>query len=188
MPVVNTKIYENYTKVDLLNSTLLFVDSGKPENLAAYIRKTREDKGFTVEEVAERSRGGISQAYVNKIENGGVKNVSPEKLSALAKGLSISEEEMFAIVRGRNVNEVDRFTDFFGEGEELTEHERAVVLAVARAAIQQQLKNKKPDVQVVGRQAGKSVKLALPQILEETDANAAEIPATSLPKRKKRAS
>lgn len=105
MGLVNTKIAKTYTKVDLFNSRLLIVDSrSSSETLAEYVSRIRGEKNFSVEKVAERSGGAISQAYVNKIENNGVKNVSPEKLLALAKGLGVTQEEIFAVVRGKNPN------------------------------------------------------------------------------------
>jgi len=100
---VNTKMYKDYTKVDLFNGRLFAVDSERQENLAGYVKRIRDAKGLTVQKVAERSRGGIAQAYVSKIENGGVKNVSPEKLKALAKGLGVPEDELFRIARGIKV-------------------------------------------------------------------------------------
>ncbi|MCP9496713.1 MAG: helix-turn-helix transcriptional regulator [Pyrinomonadaceae bacterium MAG19_C2-C3] len=52
-------------------------------------------------QVAERSGGLIAQSYFFKIENGLVKNVSIEKLRAIARGLGISEEELLRVARGK---------------------------------------------------------------------------------------
>lgn len=70
------------------------------ETLADYIRRVRNDKGLSTQNVEEASRGGITDGYVNRIENGYIKNVSPEKLKALAKGLGVPEAEVFAVARG----------------------------------------------------------------------------------------
>jgi len=55
-------------------------------------------------EVERQSGGRITDAYVSRIENGYVKNVSPEKLQALAKGLGVLEDEIFAVARGKSVS------------------------------------------------------------------------------------
>lgn len=70
------------------------------EDLADYVRRIRAEKGFSTAEVEKNSRFTITDGYVSRIENRYVKNVSPEKLQALAKGLSVSEDEIFAVARG----------------------------------------------------------------------------------------
>lgn len=75
------------------------------ENLADFVRKIRNEKRLSTPDVERLSNFEITDGYVSRIENSGVKNVSPEKLSALAKGLGVTEEEIFAIARGKNPNE-----------------------------------------------------------------------------------
>ncbi|MGB7925550.1 MAG: helix-turn-helix transcriptional regulator [Pyrinomonadaceae bacterium] len=85
------------------HSSLFSVESSnKPESLADYVRRVRQEKRFSTTEVERQSGGDISDAYVTRIENGYVRNVSPEKLRALAKGLQVSEDEIFAVVRGKS--------------------------------------------------------------------------------------
>lgn len=75
------------------------MDSSR-EDLAEYVRRVRAEKGFSTADVEKNSRFTITDGYVSRIENRYVKNVSPEKLQALAKGLAVSEEEIFAVARG----------------------------------------------------------------------------------------
>ena len=75
------------------------------ETLGDFVRRTRNEKGISTLDVERLSNYEISDGYVSRIENNGVKNVSPEKLTALAKGLGVTEEEIFAIARGKKPNE-----------------------------------------------------------------------------------
>lgn len=74
------------------------------EKLADFVRRTRNEKGLSTPDVERLSNFSITDGYVSRIENDGVKNVSPEKLSALAKGLGVTEEEVFAVARGKIPN------------------------------------------------------------------------------------
>ena len=76
------------------------MDTKSPENLSDFVRRVRREKSLSTLDVERNSGNRITDGYVSQIENGYVKNVSPEKLQALAKGLSVSEEEIFAVVRG----------------------------------------------------------------------------------------
>lgn len=84
------------------------VNKTRMEQLADFVRKTRDVKGLSTTDVEKNSGKQITDGYVSQIENLYVKNVSPEKLSALAKGLGVTEEEVFAIARGKvpNVNTI----------------------------------------------------------------------------------
>lgn len=77
------------------------VNSRSIENLSDYVRRVRQEKGLSTLVVERNSGNQITDGYVSQIENGYVKNVSPKKLQALAKGLSVPEEEIFAVARGR---------------------------------------------------------------------------------------
>lgn len=98
---------ENLPVLGDYHSSLFSVDSSKSENLADYVRRARTAKGLSTTDVESASRiggaKGISDAYVTRIENGYVTNVSPDKLHALAKGLGVSEDELFAVARGRSI-------------------------------------------------------------------------------------
>lgn len=85
-------------------STLRVVSETRMEQLATFVKKVRKEKGLSTTDVEVRSGKSITDGYISQIENLYIKNVSPEKLSALAKGLGVSEEEVFAIARGKNPN------------------------------------------------------------------------------------
>jgi transcriptional regulator with XRE-family HTH domain len=81
------------------------VDSSQKEKLSDFIRRTRNENGLSTADVEQKSGYTVTDGYVSHIENGRVKNVSPEKLKALAKGLGVSEEVIFAVARGKTVSE-----------------------------------------------------------------------------------
>jgi transcriptional regulator with XRE-family HTH domain len=70
------------------------------ESLSELVRRVRQDKGYSLNEVSRRSGLEIANSHISRIENGESTNVSVEKLQALAKGLGISEVEVFAAARG----------------------------------------------------------------------------------------
>jgi len=76
---------------------------GKPRTLADHVRALRNEKNLSRGDVARRSGGQISEAYVWRIENERNKNVSPKMLRALARGLQANEDEMFAVARGQSL-------------------------------------------------------------------------------------
>lgn len=83
------------------------------EKLADFVRRTRNEKRLSTPDVERLSNFRITDGYVSRIENNGVKNVSPEKLSALAKGLGVTEEELFAVVRGKKPDEASKTEERF---------------------------------------------------------------------------
>jgi len=83
------------------------VNSKRTETLPDYVRRIRIEKRLSTVDVEKQSGNRISDSYVTRIENGYVKNVSPEKLQALAKGLGVTEDEIFAVVRGKSLDEVE---------------------------------------------------------------------------------
>jgi transcriptional regulator with XRE-family HTH domain len=99
---IHTKIIDIFLKVGTVQ-----------ENLADFVRRIRNEKRLSTPDVERLSNFKITDGYVSRIENNGVKNVSPEKLSALAKGLGVTEEEIFAVVRGRNPNEQSKTEERF---------------------------------------------------------------------------
>lgn len=82
------------------DDTLPSVVTKNPESLSDYVRRVRSEKRLSTLDVERNSGNRITDGYVSQIENGYVKNVSPEKLQALARGLAVSEEEIFAVARG----------------------------------------------------------------------------------------
>lgn len=94
------------------DSRIFSVRSSKPiEDLSEYVRRIRAAKDLSTTDVENNSGRKISDAYVTQIENRRVKNVSPEKLKALAKGLGITEDEIFAVARGQAPEDSEKFKD-----------------------------------------------------------------------------
>ncbi len=109
------------------------------ETLGEYVRRTRTEKNLSTSDVQARSMNSISDAYISQIENGNVKNVSPEKLRALAKGLGVVEDEVFRVARGLAPASTDVFemmAETFG-GQDLTESDWKEIEAVVKAMIAQ---------------------------------------------------
>jgi transcriptional regulator with XRE-family HTH domain len=75
-------------------------DNGHHENLSGYVRRILKEKGLTLSDVERRAGGEISDSYVAGITSGSVKNLTLEKLKALAKGLGVSEYRVIEIASG----------------------------------------------------------------------------------------
>jgi transcriptional regulator with XRE-family HTH domain len=71
------------------------------ETLADFVRRVRNEKNLSLTDVERRSGDQIANSYVSRIENGLVTNVSPQKLTALAKGLGVDDSEVMAIAFGK---------------------------------------------------------------------------------------
>ena len=72
----------------------------KIETLSQYVKRILEEKQMTMKNVQERSEGGIADAYVGSIVNGVARNLSVDKLKALAIGLGEPEDDVFKVARG----------------------------------------------------------------------------------------
>jgi transcriptional regulator with XRE-family HTH domain len=70
------------------------------ESLADFVRRVRNDKRLSLNEVVTRSHGLVSNAYVSKVENGIIISPSVDKLKGLAKGLGITEDELLGVAQG----------------------------------------------------------------------------------------
>ena len=163
-----TILGNNLPQVGNYCNSLFSVESRSGENLASYVKRVRSEKGLSTTDVERQSRHGgakgISDAYVTRIENGYVTNVSPAKLSALARGLQVSEDEIFAVARGKPTGPMTP-TDFlsaleamgvehfqaFGGVERLTDEDRQEIVGVIEAVIEQKLKRKGPPSNGAGK-------------------------------------
>ena len=115
------------------------------EELKSFVRRIRREKNLSTSDIQKRSQGKISDAYVSKIENGEVQNVSPAKLRALADGLGVSEEEIFRVARGlepapESLREM--MAETFG-GHDLSQGDWQEIEAVVKAMISQKKLQKK---------------------------------------------
>jgi len=71
-------------------------------NLGLFIKKTREERGLSQEEVAKVAR--LARSYISRLEDGNYKAPSVMTLIRLAKGLGVSNERIF-IETGVSVRE-----------------------------------------------------------------------------------
>lgn len=70
------------------------------ESLAQYVTRIIKEKELTHQEVRKLARGKITDGYVRGIMTGKARNLSVDKLKALALGLGVSEDEIFRVARG----------------------------------------------------------------------------------------
>jgi transcriptional regulator with XRE-family HTH domain len=68
--------------------------------LQNYVKRVMKEAGISLRDVERNSHGKISSGYVNDITLGEAKNVTPEKLIALAKGLRRPLAEVLDVVFG----------------------------------------------------------------------------------------
>jgi transcriptional regulator with XRE-family HTH domain len=111
------------------------MDTKRAESLAEFVRRVRREKRLSTPDVERNSGNQITDGYVSQIENGYIKNVSPEKLHALAKGLQVSDDEIFAVARGKSLEPSDIMEEvnvlFFG-WEDASEEDKAATLDAIR--------------------------------------------------------
>jgi transcriptional regulator with XRE-family HTH domain len=65
------------------------------EKLAEYVSRVIKQKQLKLRDVERRAGGEITNGYVSGIINNRIKNVSLEKLKALARGLDVDVNELF---------------------------------------------------------------------------------------------
>lgn len=63
------------------------------KSLGEFIKKVREDKNLTQEEVADRA--DLARSYISKLEDNKFKSPSAKVLMKLAKGLEVSHDSIF---------------------------------------------------------------------------------------------
>lgn len=70
-----------------------------PEALGDFVRRIREEKGLSLEDVSKQSeRFGkkIAASYISRIENEPTRKVTTHRITALAKGLGVPPAELLA--------------------------------------------------------------------------------------------
>ena len=72
----------------------------KLETLGEYVKRILSEKQLTLREIQERNGHNIADAYVANIMRGIARNLSVDKLKALAVGLGEPEETVFKVARG----------------------------------------------------------------------------------------
>lgn len=95
---------------DIENNKVSVVNKKRAESLSDFVRRVRNEKGYSLDKVQQLSLNSINASYVSRIENGQVlqESITAKKLRALAKGLGVSEEEVFAVARGKSLEESEK--------------------------------------------------------------------------------
>jgi transcriptional regulator with XRE-family HTH domain len=123
------------------------VNSRSIENLADYVRRIRQEKGLSTLDVERNSGNQITDGYVSQIENDYVKNVSLQKLKALAKGLGVPEDELLTVARGKSPAEDPEYRNWkyaalFDNAKKLTPEQMVkfeTIMEIARREVERML-------------------------------------------------
>ena len=70
------------------------------QGLSHYVERVMKEKHLSRRDVKLRSGGEITDSYVSGIISGSAKNLSVEKLKALARGLRVREMELIRVAFG----------------------------------------------------------------------------------------
>lgn len=98
---MSTNLLDNTDNLLVINSVICFSVQDRQADLARFVRQKMDDLNLSTYDVERRSGGAITHGSVWNILNQRVKDVKSGTLSALAKGLGISEEELFDVYRGK---------------------------------------------------------------------------------------
>ncbi len=74
--------------------------TGAKNNLSEYVKRVMKLKGLTQKDVQKMSGRRITDGYVASITTGRAKNLSVDKLMALADGLGVDTDELFHVACG----------------------------------------------------------------------------------------
>jgi len=74
--------------------------AGAKHELGEYVKRVMKLKGLTQKDVQRMSGGRITDGYVASITTGRAKNLSVDKLRALADGLGVDTDELFHVACG----------------------------------------------------------------------------------------
>ena len=71
----------------------------RADDLAMYVARILQEKRLSLHDVQVMSGRKITDAYVSSIVRGRARNLSVDKLKALARGLGVDEDEIFRVAR-----------------------------------------------------------------------------------------
>jgi transcriptional regulator with XRE-family HTH domain len=83
----------------------------KRDGLCNYVRRILKEKEMTFSDVERRSEKSISDSYVHGISSGNISNLSLDKLSALARGLGVTETQLFFAAFGVSHMDPEEFDE-----------------------------------------------------------------------------
>ena len=81
------------------------------DDLCNYVRRILKEKELTFSDVERRSEKKISDSYVHSISSGNIKNLSLDKLRALARGLGVTETQLFFAASGLSLTDRKELDD-----------------------------------------------------------------------------
>ncbi len=76
------------------------MSNSSKQALSDYVEHVMKEKHLSRRDVKLRSGGEITDSYVSGIINGSAKNLSIEKLKALARGLRVRQMELIRVAFG----------------------------------------------------------------------------------------
>lgn len=122
--------------------------STERESFADYLRRLISEKNLRYRQVAERSGGLISHAAISDIISGKTREVKASTITALAKGLGVTEEEVFAAYSGKKpVTDSPeyknwRYAALFDDSQKLTPEQMTkfeTIMEIARREVERML-------------------------------------------------
>ena len=81
--------------------------SAKKDGFAEYVKRVMKLKGLTQKDVQRLSGGRITDGYVASITTGRARNLSVDKIAALAEGLGVDTDELFHVASGMTTESGD---------------------------------------------------------------------------------
>ena len=82
--------------------------SAQKNGLDEYVKRVMKLKGLTQKDVQRSSGGRITDGYVASITTGRARNLSVDKIGALADGLGVDRDELFHVACGTSEELNDR--------------------------------------------------------------------------------
>lgn len=75
------------------------------ENLRAFVERVMHQKGLSIREVQEHAsrKGPIAASYISRIITGKVRNLSVDRVVALAEGLGVNPFEFLLLLTVHNL-------------------------------------------------------------------------------------
>lgn len=141
-----------------VQSVKCFVVRSGRQKLADYVERERGVRGWSFGEIVRRSGGHIKSAStLTNLVAGHVQTVSEETLRGIAKAFEDNDAEIFEIYYGKSLDKLSP-TDFasalealgveqlqaYGGVENLSDEDRAEVVAMLKTMIVEKLKRKPP--------------------------------------------
>jgi transcriptional regulator with XRE-family HTH domain len=83
------------------------------ENLSQFVKRVISERNLTLRQVEMNSGCQITRGYISRIMTGDVKNITLDKLVALARGLDVDPHSLFTAYYGRPQISMDESQEVF---------------------------------------------------------------------------